>query len=636
VTTLSRFAAKLSRHAGIYAGGQVLALALGLVNVAVVTRFLPPSAFGELAIFLVFASLLTILYNLGTLQGTFMWVYGAGGDEGDDDGGGYDEVAGKRVVLEGPEQRRAVTTGLILTALVALAGTLVVVGYSADIAKLLSGDPRDADLVRLAAASAAFGSLWRFASQVLRYEHRPVAYVLLYSLRPVLALAIAIPLLATGSGARGIFTGLVLGTAVGFLISLAAGRRSYGLGFLPRGLRIIPVQGRYLVPVAILHTILHQGDLLLLSRYVDSSDLGLYRIASRLAVVIPYMFSALSMAWSPIYKTNLAAAARQERGTQFGTLVLTLVSFCFAWALLGLGIGADVLVRIAPPSYAGAAPLIPIIGLSLGLMGMYFLVFRVSDFPNKMRKLLIANLVCTLLFFPIALLLMPALGAYGAALSVGIVAAMLTAFMLAFMRFGPTPTPIQYGRIGGAVAVGALCYGLERILSAPAGSLQPLVALTSFLAFPLLLVISGLLPRSEANALLRMMRSAMGRGESGDGAAEMLDRVPARQRHFVERILDRGSVDEALATEFGMDTQELHREFVRALRRAGHIGAPGDADGRIGTYLLSDEPVGQRTAAAARLWESEEVDPAELDELEQFCDRLRDGRRVKVPLPRRR
>jgi hypothetical protein len=241
-----------------------------------------------------------------------------------------------------------------------------------------------------------------------------------------------------------------------------------------------------------------------------------------------------------------------------------------------------------------------------------------------------------LLFFPIALVLMPALGAYGAALSVGIVGALLTAFMLAFMRFSPTPTPIQYGRIGGAVALGALCYAVERALAAPAGSLQPLVALATLLAFPLLLVLSGLLPRSEAKALLRMMRSALGRGESGGAAAEMLDRVPAPQRHFLERILDRGAADEALATEFGMDTQELHREFVRALRRAGDIGAPTDADGRIGTYLLSDEPMGQRNAAAAPLWESKEVDPIELDELEQLCDRLRHARRAKEPTPGRR
>jgi O-antigen/teichoic acid export membrane protein len=632
MTKLSRLGVKLSRHAGIYAGGRVLILILGLANVAVLTRFLPPSVFGELAIFLVFASLLTILYNLGTLQGTFMWVYGAAED---DDGDGYDEGEGGREVMEGPERRRALTTGLILTAMVSAAGTLVVVAYSADIAKLLSGDPGDADLVRLAAASAALGALSRFASSILRIEQRPGAYVLLSSIRPVLALAIAIPLVATGSGARGVFIGLVLGTAAAVLVVLAATRRSYGLGFLRRGLRIIPWYGRYLVPLAILQTVLQQGDLLLLSRYVDNSDLALYRVASRVAILTPFMFSAFSMAWNPLNKTTLAAAARKERGQQFGTLVITLVSFCFVWALLGLAVGADVLVRIAPPSYREAAPLIPIMGLSLGLMGMYYVVYRVSSFPHRMRKLLIANVVCTLLFFPIALALMPALGAYGAALSVGIVAALLTAFVLGFARLSPTPTPIQYGRIGGAVAVAALCYGAEWAIAGPAGSLQPVVALASLLAYPLILVLSGLLPRSEAKALLRMIRSALGRGESDEAAAEMLERVPAPQRHFLERVLDRGSVDKGLATELGIDAPDLYREFVSALRRAGEIGTPGDADGKIGTYLLSDEPIGQRNAGAARLW-SEEVDPMELDELEQVCEQLRHARRSKEPVRSRR
>jgi O-antigen/teichoic acid export membrane protein len=281
VTKLSRLGVKLSRHAGIYAGGQALYLVLALANVAVLTRLLSPSVFGELAIFLVFASLLTVLYNLGTLQGTFIWVYGAEDEAGDDEGEGDPEV------MEASERRRAVTTGLLLTAMVSVAGTLVAVAYSADIAKLLSGDPGDADLVRLAAASAALGSLWRFASNILRFEHRPVAYVLLSSTRPVLALAIAVPLVATGSGARGVFIGLILGTAAAVLVVLTATRRSYALGFLRRGLRVIPWHGRYLVPLAILQTIVQQGDLLLLSRYVDTSDLALYRVASRVAIVTP-------------------------------------------------------------------------------------------------------------------------------------------------------------------------------------------------------------------------------------------------------------------------------------------------------------------------------------------------------------
>jgi O-antigen/teichoic acid export membrane protein len=630
VTKLSRLGAMLGRHAGIYAGGHVLTVVLGLANLAVLTRLLPPSEFGQLAVLLVFAALLTILYNLVATQGTFMWVYGAG-DEGGEDGGGYDEAAPGGELMDGYERRRALTTGLILTAVVSVAGTLAVVGFSAGIAKLLSGDPGDADLVRLAAASAVLGALWRFTCNIPRFEQRPVAYVLMFSIRPVLALAITIPLVASGAGPRGVFIGLILGTAVAVLVVLTATRRSYALALLPRGVPTILLQGRWLAALIIFQTLIHQGDLLLLSRYVDTSDLALYRVASRVGMSVAFMFSALSMAWGPLYKTSLAAAARQERGAQFGTLVVTFVSLCFAWAILGLAVGADALVRIAPPFYQPAAGLIPLLGLSLGFMGMNIVVFRVTSYPNRFRKLVIAYLICSLLFFPISLVLMPTLGAYGAVLSVGIVGFLLTAFMLAFNRFSPTPTAVQYGRIGGAVAVAALCYGMERVLGGFAGNLHPLVALASLLAFPTLLVLSGVLPRSEANALLRMVRSVIGRGESGDAPAEMLERLPAPQRELLERVLDRGSVDERLATELGMDAGELYREFVKALRHAGEIGAPGDADGRIGTFLLSDEPMGLRNAGAIRLW-SEEVDPNELDELEQVCNQLRHARQGKAPM----
>ena len=46
-----------------------------------VTRFLGPAEFGQLALLLVFAAFLTVFYNVGTLQGTFIWVFGSAGEE---------------------------------------------------------------------------------------------------------------------------------------------------------------------------------------------------------------------------------------------------------------------------------------------------------------------------------------------------------------------------------------------------------------------------------------------------------------------------------------------------------------------------------------------------------------------------
>ena len=74
---MSALGVQFGRHTGAYMIGSGLVLVFGLVQVAVVTRFFDPPAFGRLALLLFLAGLLTISYNLGSLQGTFARVYGA-------------------------------------------------------------------------------------------------------------------------------------------------------------------------------------------------------------------------------------------------------------------------------------------------------------------------------------------------------------------------------------------------------------------------------------------------------------------------------------------------------------------------------------------------------------------------------
>src|SRR3954467_10055363 len=82
MSAASTLAGRLGRHAVIYGSAGAATLVLGLVNVAVLTRLLEPHAFGRVATFLVFAGMLTILYNLGSLQGSFRAAFGGSG-EGD-------------------------------------------------------------------------------------------------------------------------------------------------------------------------------------------------------------------------------------------------------------------------------------------------------------------------------------------------------------------------------------------------------------------------------------------------------------------------------------------------------------------------------------------------------------------------
>src|SRR4051794_10337443 len=153
---------RIGRDTLIYAAGTAMVLPFSLVTVAVLTRYLAPAAYGELAVMLVFASLLTTVYNLGSLQGTFMWVWGAGdeGAEVGEEGGGA--VSGTK--------RRALGTGLLLTVLVVTSLTVPIALAAGPIGELLLGRDDAAGTVRLAAASGGLGSIWRLAVNLFRME----------------------------------------------------------------------------------------------------------------------------------------------------------------------------------------------------------------------------------------------------------------------------------------------------------------------------------------------------------------------------------------------------------------------------------------------------------------------------------
>src|SRR5215203_4274407 len=121
---LARYGGAIGRDTAIYAFGMCLIFPFSLVQLAILTQFLDTSEYGDLAILYFFSGVLTLLMNLGTLQGTFGITYGISGDDGDGDGGDFDdggdevfeELVPEEEIVE--DKQLALTTGLVLMLIV--------------------------------------------------------------------------------------------------------------------------------------------------------------------------------------------------------------------------------------------------------------------------------------------------------------------------------------------------------------------------------------------------------------------------------------------------------------------------------------------------------------------------------------
>lgn len=633
---LASFGRRLGRHSGIYAVGHVAIFLFGMVNVAVLTRLLPIEEFGRLAVYLLLATLLATLYNLGSLQGVLMAVFGVADDE---------ELAvedeGERPQVK--DRERALTTGVLLTAAIALLGTAVVFAAAPVFATLL-GTPGELEAIRLAALCGATGAIWRLVHNVSRLERRPGLYSTLGVLRPALALAVGVPLVVAGFGVEGALIGLAAGTALAVPPAIVVGRRNYALGL---ELSVVPQifrGGAGIVPIIIAMFVITNVDLFFVNAYAPDDAVGPYRVATRLGAGVAYLVSAVTMAWLPLKRMPLHTAMTDAHGpTGFGGALISVFLLLCIWVVLGLTILADVLIGIAPSSYADAAPLVPLIGLGLVASGVTLLVYRGGKFKNKRRIFICTLLGGAILFVLVGLVLVPAFGSYGAAAAQIIAFGTTASTLLWLSQRSEHPLPIQYGRLAKGVALGLLCIGLGQLLGPLAGGWRIVVDLAILVAFPFGLYAIGAFPSEELRAFVGRPAKPQPRRRRARGLLARLGDLDPLDRRLVAALAPRGTVASPLAWELAGGEQEAMRRFVASLRALGPpppAAAEGngsteqsdegegeaetevDRDAEIAAYLLADGGIATRDQMGEQLCE-DGVDPLDLDRLDMTLGRLR-------------
>jgi O-antigen/teichoic acid export membrane protein len=608
--------AALTRDTTIYILGAVIGFVLALVSIAVVTRFLSVEEFGQLALLLTFAAFLTIFYNVGTLQGTFVWVFGSAGEEDVEDAGEASQAGTKR---------RALGTGLIITVLIVVAGTLVVVPLSPWLASSMLGDSGEADLIVIAAISGAAGAIWRFVANILRMERKPKQFVVLQSARPVLVVAAVIALVASGEGLRGAILGTALGGLIAVLIALIVTRHAFALAIDRDHARMILRRGAIFVPILISLWIAQNVDIYALAFFTDDDEIvGLYRLASRFGAFLDYFTAALFMAWTPLAATSTFAAAIKTRGKEaLGGRLLSYFVIIGLFLILALTAAADTLVRIAPPEYAAAAPLIPLLGGAFLAYGLLISIYRLSAFPRKQWYYIGAAISSAIVFLASATVFVPWFGAYGAALSVITGFAVGTAGLTFFSQRGPTPLVIEWRRIASAMALAGVCLTIARVAGpAAGGDWQPVIEISAVLLYIAALFVTGVINREDREAARRLARMVMpSRWVRSPELEERVRQLPPGSVAALQRVVVEGWPPSKLADQLDLDHERTSARLVGLLRRLDEDSEPTEHDARIGEYLFEDMTIAEHDEMGRMLWE-EDVEPADIHSLEGVVRKL--------------
>lgn len=592
-------------------------MTIGLVQVAVLTRYLGPADFGELAVLAVSATALTLIYNAGTLQGTFSWVYGTAADEeaGDDD-----------ARVGSSDRRRGLATGLAMTCVAAALGTAGVVVFARPLAELLLGGAQDAYLMGWAACGAGAASVWRLAVNTLRLQRRPGAYFTASTAHGALGLLGVVVLLEAGRGLEGAVVGVAIGNILATLLTTSMIRRDVRLAVSWHDAKNIMRRGRALIPVIAAFYTIQLADILLLSRFLPSSEVGLYRVAARIGALVSYWTTSFHMAWGPMRRDPLHVAADRDRGApQVAAALATYFTLLTLGAILACAIFADELVQIASPSYKSSAAFIPLTAAGFGFHGWYVLVYRTADFPRKRTWFVWLSVLVAATFVGSAFALVPWLGTYGISLAVMTGWTVGITGMCLRGQWGARSVPFEYGRILKGLLTAVGCYACARVLEGDSPLAALLIHAGCLAAFPVLLVALGILPRGATSAAAGVVRVRLTRVRASRPAA-VLSRVAELdedEQTICQLLLGERLPAADAAARLKIEEELLLARLVVALRTVAALGAtPAASDPVLGRFLLMDGSFADREERAVTAF-AHGVDPEETDVLARTAATLR-------------
>ena len=420
---------ELSVNLTVYGVGDVAVQIASFLLLPLYVHVLSPSDYGAIALLLTVEQILRVVYRWG-IDASFMRFY-------------YD-------CADQPARQTLAST--IFFFLITVSGMVLVAGVSASpvLAPQLFGRDGFTLPLQLVFINTFLGSLSFLPFHVLRIEGRARTYVTLtFSTNLATLVAKFVLVVVVRMGVLGMFLGdLVVAVMLAIVLLPRYGaliRPVFSVPLLRRCLRF----GLPRLPHSAAHQVIAGVDRYLLSLFVPLREVGIYGVGASLGLGLKLFLSAFETAGAPFYFNEMHEPDAKET---FRTITTYGIG---ALALLAAGLSAvsfDLVRLMMTPQYYGAATIVPWIGLSVALQGVYLLTSIGLNITRHTEYYPVSTGLAAVASVGLNLLLIPQFGVLGAAWSNVAAYGLLAVSGMAFsQRF----YPVRYewsrlGRLAGA------------------------------------------------------------------------------------------------------------------------------------------------------------------------------------------
>lgn len=383
--------------AGIYLVSNILNAVIPFILLPILTRYLNPSEYGEVAMFQ------TLLGALGAFVGaTFV---GAANRKF------YDSNIDKM------EMADFIGSCIQLTVIFSMFIFLALFIFQDKFSEWLSLEPSYVLFAVVVSFCMVIINLrlgqWQIRKKAFKYGALQILQGLLNMLLSLLLVVILL------KGAEGRINAQILTSVVFLIVALLllrkdnllnvfTWRKEYLAEVLKFGIPLIPhIAGGFLLTTV---------DRFVINREIGLAEAGIYMVAVQLTAAIGIVFDAINKAYVPWLFEKLTADNLQEK-QKIVKLTYLWFSLIIIGVVLAFFIGPPIVVFIAGEQYAEAGKVIGWLVLGQGFQGMYLMVTNYIFYSKRTGLLSLASISSGILNLVLLIVLVQTFGLKGAAIA---------------------------------------------------------------------------------------------------------------------------------------------------------------------------------------------------------------------------
>ena len=335
---------ELTKSILIYGVASSIGKFIGLFLVPIYTRIFSPEQYGIVDLISTVVAFVSIL-GMAQLESAIARYY---------------------FVVKDDEKRQLYVSTAFWTILVlSIFWTVLILLLAEHVSVLLFKTTQYRNIILVASLIIPFSNIFSFLTVLMRFIKKPIVYTIFVTIQLLSTVGTSVWLVVFERiGIIGVFYGQLFG------FILAAGAMLFYFKFFLQFAwewNVLKKFFRYSLPsvpaVAINWLNSYAGRFVMLG-YLTLADIGLYTVALKIASVFSLLRNAFRMAWGPFMWENFEKHGHKETYQR----IMKVVSIgIFSIVVLVALFSGEVLSLLTTQEYASAAPLIGILGFSIGL-----------------------------------------------------------------------------------------------------------------------------------------------------------------------------------------------------------------------------------------------------------------------------